>query len=229
MTESASPRLDSDTGPAPVDEPAESAGGIGNRGFAYDIGAPSWAASRDDSTTVIFIAIVVGVAILTVIALIAGASGSPQFSIGLGLGIGVGAVPYLIFVGIHAGVTSRSDPARRRRRMTREEWERVFGPESAGGAASGPDSYRNSRGTEQPGPEAIREAALLRAYELLGLSPEVGNRELRSAYHRLAQRHHPDKVARQSEEARAVAEHSMRQINAAYALIRESRRKEPSR
>jgi hypothetical protein len=229
MTEFAAPQTDPETGAAAADEQgARAAEGFEapTGAFSSNLGAPSWAASREDENPTLYIALIGGVVILAVIALIAGASGSPQFSIGLGLGVAVGAVPYLVFIAIHAGANSRTGDGKRRRRMTQDEWERVFGRESNGSdAAAGSPGAEDPHASGSSDPAVSAAAALQRAYDLLEVSPQAGSREVRSAYHRLAQQHHPDKFVGQSEEARAVAGLRMREVNAAYALIRESRKR----
>jgi len=230
VVESATPHAEP-VFPGHAPAPDQSAGaargfGLGTDGISFDLGTRSRAAGRDDSSATVYIALITGVAVLSLAALIAGISGSPQFSIGLGLGVGAGIVPILIFAGIGAAASSAGrDQARGRRRMTEEEWERVFG---SGGGGSRADSASRSGGEQKTSQSADLDdaepaTALQRAYDLLGLSPESGSREVRAAYHRLAQRHHPDKAAGQSDAARAVAEQRMKELNVAYALIRESR------
>jgi DnaJ-class molecular chaperone len=109
--------------------------------------------------------------------------------------------------------------------MTQDEWERVFSSERRAGTGAGHEAGQQSANQPPGVPTKAERAALLQsAYALLGVSPGAGSRELRSAYHRLAQLHHPDKVANESEDAQIAAEKQMRELNVAYALIRESRR-----
>jgi curved DNA-binding protein CbpA len=59
-------------------------------------------------------------------------------------------------------------------------------------------------------------------YEILGVGPEISDDELRTAYHRLVQIHHPDHNNGSVESARRFEE-----IQRAYAQIREQRDKAP--
>jgi hypothetical protein len=229
MADFTAPPLGSRSG-ANAPAPEEPAGGPDRRngGPAFGLGQRP-APVRDDSSATIFIALVGGIAILAIVALIAGASGSPNFSIGLAFGVGIGAVPYAIFMAVRIAVSAGGDEPRKRR-MTEEEWERVFG---AGSRTEGASSQANRGGTGRTGwsraSSAVDpEAALQQAYDLLGLSSDSSMREVRASYHRQAQRHHPDKVTRASEEARILAEQRMKKINAAYALIRQSRARAPA-
>lgn len=75
------------------------------------------------------------------------------------------------------------------------------------------------------GQEAGRDRDLLAAYELLGVKPEIGDAELKSAYRKMIGRHHPDKLASLGLPAsmRALAEDKTREITAAYDCIRRAR------
>jgi DnaJ domain/ATP synthase I chain len=194
--------------------------------FTSDLDAPPFPSGQSDASGIAFAAIITGAAVLAIVALISGLMGSPQFSIGLGLGVAAGVVPYLIFVVIHAVSSEARGERRQRRHMTQEEWERVFSHEPRAGAGAGPDRAHSWTNTPPNTPsEAETKAVLQSAYDLLGVTPDAGSREVRSAYHRMAQLHHPDKVAHEGEEAQAEAERLMRELNAAYALIRESRKR----
>jgi DnaJ-class molecular chaperone len=48
----------------------------------------------------------------------------------------------------------------------------------------------------------------------------AGAEEISAAYRKLAQTHHPDKVTKQKPEVREYSEQRMKEINAAYALLR---------
>ena len=54
------------------------------------------------------------------------------------------------------------------------------------------------------------------AYEVLEVRPGASEEEITSAYYRLVQMYHPDKVADMAPEFREVAEERMKEINAAY-------------
>ncbi len=60
-------------------------------------------------------------------------------------------------------------------------------------------------------------------YEVLGISPAATDAELRSAYHRLVQLHHPDHNGGSAESARKFEE-----VQEAYARIREQREHAPA-
>ncbi len=57
-------------------------------------------------------------------------------------------------------------------------------------------------------------------YEVLQVSPEATAEEIRSAYRRMAQQYHPDKVAGQPPQVRQEAERRMKEINAAYGELK---------
>jgi hypothetical protein len=60
-------------------------------------------------------------------------------------------------------------------------------------------------------------------YEVLGVDRDVGGGELRQAYLSLARRHHPDREP--DKRRRAVAEDRMREINQAWAVLGDPRRR----
>lgn len=57
-------------------------------------------------------------------------------------------------------------------------------------------------------------------YEVLGVKPTVSKSELAARYRELVQQYHPDKVAHLAPEFREVAEQRMKEINAAYSLLK---------
>ena len=57
-------------------------------------------------------------------------------------------------------------------------------------------------------------------YEVLGVKPTVSRSELAARYRELVQQYHPDKVAHLAPEFREVAEQRMKEINAAYDLLK---------
>ena len=57
-------------------------------------------------------------------------------------------------------------------------------------------------------------------YEVLGVKPTVSQSELAARYRELVLQYHPDKVAHLAPEFREVAEQRMKEINAAYGLLK---------
>jgi hypothetical protein len=80
--------------------------------------------------------------------------------------------------------------------------------------AARPETHRTSPNTsaEATGP-----------WKVLGLEPNASMNEITSAYHRLAQMYHPDKVDGLAPEFRELADRRMREINAAYEELRHRR------
>jgi hypothetical protein len=65
-----------------------------------------------------------------------------------------------------------------------------------------------------------RDDSLATALKTLGVVEAAGAEEISAAYRKLAQTHHPDKVAKLKPEVREYSEQRMKEINAAYALLR---------
>lgn len=61
--------------------------------------------------------------------------------------------------------------------------------------------------------------AVLSAYQILGISPDATDNEVRQAYRRMAMKYHPDRVATQDEETRSRAERLFKQVGEAKDLI----------
>jgi DnaJ like chaperone protein len=61
------------------------------------------------------------------------------------------------------------------------------------------------------------------AYQVLGISPDATDEEVRRAYRRLALEHHPDRVAKLGEDVRRAAEKKFQEINAAKERIYKQR------
>ncbi len=66
---------------------------------------------------------------------------------------------------------------------------------------------------------------LANAYEVLGVAPTASDREVKTAYRRLMNQHHPDKQAARGlpESMREIAEERTREIRAAYETVRGQR------
>ena len=61
------------------------------------------------------------------------------------------------------------------------------------------------------------------AYQILEVSPDVTDEELKKAYRELAKKHHPDKVGHLGEEVKRAAEEKFTKLNAAYEAIKTER------
>jgi len=61
------------------------------------------------------------------------------------------------------------------------------------------------------------------AYQILEVSPNVTDEELKKAYRDLAKKHHPDKVSHLGEEVKMAAEEKFTRLNAAYEAIKVER------
>lgn len=64
---------------------------------------------------------------------------------------------------------------------------------------------------------------LASAYQVLGVSPDASDDNVKKAYRRLALEHHPDKVAALGEDVRKAAEQKFQKINAAKDIIWKAR------
>jgi hypothetical protein len=207
--------------PAAFDGGADAPEGIAGEagGLSFGLNGASWPVARESTSAVAFLGLIVAVTMAAIGAMIAGGTGSPVFSLGLAFGFAVGAVPYGVFVIIHASSSyAFGDHSQRRRRMTDDEWQRIFGPrEAAGSTGSASGGEAGWSATPGSAGAALDEAL---AYEFLGLSPEATMKQITRAYHRLAHLYHPDKTVGQSDDARVLAEQRMKELNAAYELLR---------
>jgi len=61
------------------------------------------------------------------------------------------------------------------------------------------------------------------AYQILEISPDATNDELKKAYRELAKKYHPDKVSHLGDEIKKAAEVKIVELNAAYDAIKEER------
>ena len=73
------------------------------------------------------------------------------------------------------------------------------------------------------GPEYGYNPAPVSAYEVLGIPADATEDEVKTAYRKLAMRHHPDRVASQGQDAQKKAEMEFRKINEAYESIKKYR------
>jgi hypothetical protein len=195
---------------------------------------PPWRQHEElSSTAAAFICIVVATSVLAVAALIAGGSGSPDFTLGLAIGVGAGVVPYVLYLILRAGWwAGTGDRSGRRRRLTEDEWRRIFGPRQ-GSRFSGTPFFGSASRADQTSWQSAQfvdpdpQEAALHAFAVLGVGAQASIRDVRIAYHRLAHRYHPDKVAGESRELRERAEQRMKELNAAYAVIQQRARAAP--
>jgi DnaJ-class molecular chaperone len=67
-----------------------------------------------------------------------------------------------------------------------------------------------------------RQAATPSPWEILGVSPDATQREIRQAYQKLVQQYHPDKVGDMGPELRELAERRTKEITAAYNQLKRS-------
>lgn len=75
------------------------------------------------------------------------------------------------------------------------------------------------------GREPPRADSLAKAYQVLGVPASASDREVKTAYRRLMNQHHPDKQAARGlpDSMREIAEERTREIRAAYDAVREHR------
>ena len=62
------------------------------------------------------------------------------------------------------------------------------------------------------------------AYDILGVAGDASDAEVKKAYRVLAMMYHPDKFSSLGDEAVRQATESMKQINAAWDVVKEARR-----
>ncbi|MEZ4846196.1 MAG: DnaJ domain-containing protein [Bdellovibrionota bacterium] len=60
-------------------------------------------------------------------------------------------------------------------------------------------------------------------YDVLGVSPEASDEEVKAAYREQSRKNHPDLVSHMSIDFQKLAESKLKQINAAYDVIKKQR------
>lgn len=81
------------------------------------------------------------------------------------------------------------------------------------------------RGFEQGGQRALRTESIETAYGVLGVSADASDDEVKTAYRRLMNQHHPDKLAARGLPPSMIdeAEHKTHEVRAAYERIKTRR------
>lgn len=100
-----------------------------------------------------------------------------------------------------------------------QQLEAMLGATGAStGRASSGDGMGSKAGVSQ-------QDQLQQAYEVLGVSPDASNAEIKKAYRRQMSQNHPDKLAAKGmpDSMREMAEEKTRKIGAAYERIRKAR------
>lgn len=95
----------------------------------------------------------------------------------------------------------------------------------AGERAGGDRAGSQGRGERQPPPQKPAPTTLSGAYAVLGIGPQASDAEVKRAYRRLMNRHHPDKLIAHglSEEAIQKAAQRTHEIRRAFETITRSR------
>lgn len=85
--------------------------------------------------------------------------------------------------------------------------------------------FRQHQGQHQRQRKTATADELNNAYQVLGVTPQNTNAEIKKAYRKLMARHHPDKLASKGlpEEVMKEAQHRAQDIQAAYEKIKEKR------
>ncbi len=117
-------------------------------------------------------------------------------------------------------VSNTTAAARFARAFGAKERERAR-EEDRGRATSG--SERQESANRSPQERKAESAAL----EILGVDDGASMREITAAYRKLALTYHPDKVANLPAEVREYADSKMKEINAAYAELKQQRKSRP--
>lgn len=83
------------------------------------------------------------------------------------------------------------------------------------------DSHKSGDSKSRSHPESSGILTLESARTILGVKMGASQDEIRKAYLELVKKYHPDKVSHLAEEFRVIAENRMKEINAAYTLLKE--------
>lgn len=81
-------------------------------------------------------------------------------------------------------------------------------------------SSASGKQTEPPRPWTDSSSSEPSPFEILGVQSGASQEEIKSAYQKLVQQYHPDRVAGMGPEIRAVAERRTKEINAAYSRLK---------
>ena len=84
-------------------------------------------------------------------------------------------------------------------------------------------NYLGIRPADYKSIKAMFIKALDNAFSILEISPDASNDEIKKAYHKMAIKYHPDKVAHLGEEIRNAAEDKFQKLNSAYQEIKRQR------
>lgn len=84
------------------------------------------------------------------------------------------------------------------------------------------DSHKSNRSSNSSQNESSGKLTYDTARKILGVSTGASQVEVRKAYLELVQKYHPDKVFHLADEYKVIAENKMKEINAAYMLLKES-------
>ena len=83
------------------------------------------------------------------------------------------------------------------------------------------NSNNNSDSSDKS--KRVSHLSITDAYDILGVEGDASDEEVKKAYHILAMMYHPDKVSSLGDEAIRQATESMKQINAAWDVVKETR------
>lgn len=83
------------------------------------------------------------------------------------------------------------------------------------------DSHKSSDSKTRSQTESSGVLTLESARAILGVRMGASQDEIRKAYLELVKKYHPDKVSHLADEFRVIAENRMKEINAAYVLLKE--------